>query len=200
MPRPPGRPARRTVGRTIARPNSRPRSASCSKRSDPAIGRRGSRSYRARFLRRMSPRAASISTRCRWCACPMSSGARRAADHLVRSGGFGLVVLDLAGDDAARLRVPVPLLTRLLGLARTHDDGGGPAHEKIAGQRLAQFVDFASRRSLARTSGARCDVSRPCAERQAPRAGMAPRRGVPWIGWPALTWPPFRCNCCSRPS
>lgn len=41
----------------------------------------------------------------------------RAADRLARSGGFGLIVLDL-GKDAD---LPMPLQTRLLGLARTHD-------------------------------------------------------------------------------
>jgi recombination protein RecA len=51
--------------------------------------------------------------------------AARAAEHLVRSGGFGLVVLDLSSAaDAARSTksqaLPVPMLTRLLGLARTH--------------------------------------------------------------------------------
>lgn len=52
--------------------------------------------------------------------------AGRAAEHLVRSGGFGLVVIDLssqAGDAYARTTsavLPVPLLTRLLGLARAH--------------------------------------------------------------------------------
>jgi recombination protein RecA len=52
--------------------------------------------------------------------------AGRAAEHLVRSGGFGLVVVDLASQaDRARSvsapgTLPVPLLTRLLGLARTH--------------------------------------------------------------------------------
>jgi recombination protein RecA len=52
--------------------------------------------------------------------------AGRAADHLVRSGGFGLVVIDLSsqvGDAHAEKPpavLPVPLLTRLLGLARTH--------------------------------------------------------------------------------
>lgn len=53
--------------------------------------------------------------------------AGRAAEHLVRSGGFGLVVVDLSSD-TQRVRskphasgaFPVPLLTRLLGLARTH--------------------------------------------------------------------------------
>ncbi len=52
--------------------------------------------------------------------------AGRAAEHLVRSGGFGLVVVDLSSD-TARARpepsphaLPVPLLMRLLALARTH--------------------------------------------------------------------------------
>jgi recombination protein RecA len=57
--------------------------------------------------------------------------AGRAADHLLRSGGFGLVIIDLAPaclSEATRRQalgssafVPVPLLTRLLGLARAHD-------------------------------------------------------------------------------
>ncbi len=41
----------------------------------------------------------------------------KAADRLVRSGAFGLVVLDLGGD----LRVPLPVVARLAGLARKHD-------------------------------------------------------------------------------
>lgn len=44
----------------------------------------------------------------------------RAADHLVRSSGFGLVVLDLV-DAPPNASLPVPLLTRLLGHARQHD-------------------------------------------------------------------------------
>jgi recombination protein RecA len=62
--------------------------------------------------------------------------AGRAADHLLRSGGFGLVVIDLsseAGSDrigsagpartpaARRQPLPVPLLARLLGMARQHN-------------------------------------------------------------------------------
>ncbi len=42
--------------------------------------------------------------------------ALRAADHLLRSGGFGLVCVDLAAD----ARVPLAAQTRLLGLARKH--------------------------------------------------------------------------------
>jgi recombination protein RecA len=42
--------------------------------------------------------------------------AGRAADKLLRSGAFALVVLDLAGDAA----LPSPLLARLAGLARRH--------------------------------------------------------------------------------
>lgn len=42
--------------------------------------------------------------------------AARAADHLLRSGGFALLVLDISED--ARLRMPVQ--SRLAGLANTH--------------------------------------------------------------------------------
>jgi recombination protein RecA len=70
---------------------------------------------------------------------PDARTAGRAADHLVRSGGFGLVVIDLSNgttqrcgpDDAVvkpdderlshRTTLSVPLLTRLLGLARQQD-------------------------------------------------------------------------------
>ncbi|SRR5258705_9336115 len=51
----------------------------------------------------------------------------RAADLLARSGAFGLLVLDLAQNRLAQnglgrsARVPLPLQTRLLGLARKHD-------------------------------------------------------------------------------
>ena len=46
-----------------------------------------------------------------------AQAAARAADKLVRSGAFGLVVLDLG----ARARIPAPLESRLLGLAGKHD-------------------------------------------------------------------------------
>jgi recombination protein RecA len=45
-----------------------------------------------------------------------ASSAARAADKLLRSGAFGLVVLDLG----AHAAVPSPLLGRLLGLAQKH--------------------------------------------------------------------------------
>ena len=51
---------------------------------------------------------------------PDARTAGRAADHLARSGGFGLIVLDLADGGRADALIPVPLLTRLLGLARAH--------------------------------------------------------------------------------
>jgi recombination protein RecA len=44
--------------------------------------------------------------------------AGRAADTLVRSGGFGLVVIDLSSVPAADGLLPTPLLMRLLGRAR----------------------------------------------------------------------------------
>jgi len=65
-----------------------------------------------------------------WVATPRESC--RAADWLVRSGGFGLVVLDLG----ARAHLPIPVQSRLGGLAGRHDtallcltekDGGRPS-------------------------------------------------------------------------
>lgn len=50
---------------------------------------------------------------------PDARTAGRAANHLLRSGGFGLVVVDLAG--GAESSLPVPILSRLLGVAREHD-------------------------------------------------------------------------------
>ena len=62
---------------------------------------------------------------------PAAGQLPRAAEHLARSGAFGLLVLDLG--EAAR--VPVPMQMRLLGLARQHESavlfltrkGGGDA-------------------------------------------------------------------------
>ena len=48
---------------------------------------------------------------------PRPGDVARAGERLVRSGAFDVVVLDLATDAA----VPLPLLTRLLGLAEKHD-------------------------------------------------------------------------------
>lgn len=47
---------------------------------------------------------------------PGALSASRAADHLLRSGGFGVVVLDLGSD----LGVPLHAQTRLAGLAKQH--------------------------------------------------------------------------------
>jgi recombination protein RecA len=56
---------------------------------------------------------------------PDARTAGRAADHLVRSGGVGLVVIDLSSESKTGTKntqhadkLPVPLLTRLFGLAR----------------------------------------------------------------------------------
>jgi recombination protein RecA len=53
---------------------------------------------------------------------PDAASAARAADKLVRSGAFGLVVLDLIGSGGARGQnnVPSPLQSRLLALASRH--------------------------------------------------------------------------------
>lgn len=47
-----------------------------------------------------------------------AASAARAADQLARSGAFGLIVVDLGRFASG---VPVPLLTRLVGLAQKHD-------------------------------------------------------------------------------
>ena len=62
---------------------------------------------------------------------PAAGQLPRAAEHLARSGAFGLLVLDLG----EAVRVPVPMQMRLLGLAREHEaavlfltrKGGGDA-------------------------------------------------------------------------
>ena len=48
--------------------------------------------------------------------CPDAKAVVRAADRLARSGAFGLLVLDLGAGD-----VPMPLQSRLAGLAQKHD-------------------------------------------------------------------------------
>ena len=76
---------------------------------------------------------------------PDARAAGRAADHLVRSGGFGLVVIDLSSGDAIRPSselLQAALLTRLLGLARQQDaavllltkksDGASSLHSLIS--------------------------------------------------------------------
>ena len=49
----------------------------------------------------------------------------RAADHLARSGSFGLIVLDLCSrahcDDWRAPSIPIPMQSRLVGLAQKHD-------------------------------------------------------------------------------
>ncbi|HUT76430.1 MAG TPA: hypothetical protein VM285_02025, partial [Polyangia bacterium] len=58
---------------------------------------------------------------------PATADVTRAADRLLRSGAFGLVLLDIAAPDEtvdrgrAPYAVPAPLLSRLLGLAIRHD-------------------------------------------------------------------------------
>ncbi len=49
---------------------------------------------------------------------PNAAAAARAADKLIRTGAFGLIVLDLVGVDP---ETPAPLASRLAGLAQQHD-------------------------------------------------------------------------------
>lgn len=50
-------------------------------------------------------------------AVPDAAAAARAADQLIRSGAFALVVMDLSGP----LLLPLPVQTRLAGLAKRHN-------------------------------------------------------------------------------
>jgi recombination protein RecA len=52
---------------------------------------------------------------------PEVRAAGRAADQLVRSGAFGLVIVDLASRGKSDERLAPPILTRLMGLAQKHD-------------------------------------------------------------------------------
>ena len=65
---------------------------------------------------------------------PNAPAAGRAVDHLLRSNGFGLVVLDLPVEKRNEDRIPLPLLTRLLGLAQKHESALLVLTEKPADQ------------------------------------------------------------------
>jgi recombination protein RecA len=65
---------------------------------------------------RIPPRSSAVAHR-RSASPPTPQAGLRAADQLLRSGGFGLVVLDL-GPVAG---LPLPAQTRLAGLAQRHD-------------------------------------------------------------------------------
>jgi recombination protein RecA len=87
---------------------------------------------------------------------PDCEAAARAADRLVRSGGFGLVVLDLG----AAAVVPTALQGRLVGLAQRHDAAIVCITEK--GSETASLGSMVSLRAeaqrLATPEGFRCRV------------------------------------------
>ena len=96
-----------------------------------------------------------------------ASAAARAADKLLRSGAFGLVVLDLG----AHAAVPTPLLGRLLGLAQKHQAAVVFLTEKAAdAPSLAPIVSLrvaASRRRVAAGRFA-CTIEATKDKRRAP--------------------------------
>ena len=61
----------------------------------------------------------------------------RAGEKLLRSGGFGLVVLDLGTAD-----VPMPLQSRLTGLAQHHHAGLGLPYREGEQDIFAGFARF----------------------------------------------------------
>jgi len=84
--------------------------------------------------------------------------AGRAATHLLRSGAFGLVVLDL-GVDA---ELPVPLQTRIAGLAQHHGTAILCLTEKAAeAPSIGSLVSLrgAAERTLADDGSFRCSLS-----------------------------------------
>ena len=88
--------------------------------------------------------------------------AARAADQLLRSGAFGLLVLDLG----PRMRVSMPLQTRLVGLARKHDatvlfvTEPGSARRRAATQSISSLISLRAFASRARSAGSDVDHDR----------------------------------------
>jgi recombination protein RecA len=90
--------------------------------------------------------------------------AARSAEKLVRSGGFGLVVIDLGPslwpfdpNESSRARIPAPLLTRLVGLAQKHGTAVVFLTEKTAdAPSLASLVSL--RVEARRVDGASCEI------------------------------------------
>jgi recombination protein RecA len=81
--------------------------------------------------------------------------AGRAADHLLRSNSFGLVVIDLPQEKRQEDRIPLPLLTRLLGLAQKHRIALLLLTEKPAGQSsLSSLVSLRAQVSRVRIDDA----------------------------------------------
>lgn len=86
-----------------------------------------------------------------------SNQAARATDHLLRSGSFGLVVLDLG----SQARMPIAVQTRLVGLARKHSTallcitepgGRGPAGAGEGTGVLGSLVSLRAETSRGRES------------------------------------------------
>jgi recombination protein RecA len=98
---------------------------------------------------------------------PNASSAARAADKLLRSGAFGLVVLDLG----AHAAVPSPLLGRLLALAQKHHAAVVFLTEKAAdAPSLAPIVSLrvAASRSNAGAGRFACTIAATKDKRRAP--------------------------------
>ncbi|RMF72919.1 MAG: recombinase A [Acidobacteria bacterium] len=101
---------------------------------------------------------------------PHATAAARAAERLVRSGGFGVVVIDLVG---VRPELPPALLSRLAGLAERHEAAVVCLTEKpAAAPSLGPLVSL------------RCEVRRddPAGHAFTCRATALrdKRRGQPW--------------------
>ncbi len=88
---------------------------------------------------------------------PDAATGARAADKLLRSGAFALIVLDIGNDD----RIPTPLQSRLLGLAGKHDAAVLFLTEKQADKpSVGSLVSLRAQASRRQTSEGRfvCDL------------------------------------------
>ena len=88
------------------------------------------------------------------------SGAARAADKIIRSGAFGLVIVDLV-EARDRAFVPTPLQSRLLGLAAKHNTALLFLTEKQnEAASIGPLISLRARASRTRTAEGRftCDI------------------------------------------
>lgn len=88
---------------------------------------------------------------------PDAATGARAADKLLRSGAFALIVLDIGNDD----RIPTPLQSRLLGLAGKHEAAVLFLTEKQADKpSVGSLISLRAQASRRQTSEGRfvCDL------------------------------------------
>ena len=124
---------------------------------------------------------------------PDARAAARAADRILRSGAFGLIVMDLNSNPT----IPVPLQVRLVRQARVHDTAllclTRKARESPS---LGAMVSLQRTNLLPAAGGRPLPIRHRNPQGQASWAGLASQRDLPWTGRPALTFGRCRCSSC----